>query len=157
MNNFVIFYNYTSDQNCSMFIMLIHSGVEPDHWIDCSLSPSDTSLPQRVLSYRHYLIMKGFATQGIGYIHNEFVIERKVRIGFEPMNERFAVTCLTTWLPNLIVFLVLVLMSMKSSCYHNQQLLLISVFLLLSSFKLMRTFFYSKIMVIIGYGRLVLH
>ena len=103
-----------------MIIILIHSGVEPDHWIDCSLSPSDTSLPQRVLSYRHYLIMKGFATQGIGYIHNEFVIERKVRIGFEPMNERFAVTCLTTWLPNLIVFLVLVLMSMKSSCYHNQ-------------------------------------
>lgn len=87
-----------------MIIMLIHSGIEPDHRIDCSLSPSDTSLPQRVLSYRHYLIMKGFATQGIGYIHNEFVIERKVRIGFEPTHERFAVTCLTTWLPNLIVF-----------------------------------------------------
>ena len=86
-----------------MFIMLIHSGIEPDHRIDCSLSPSDTSLPQRVLSYRHYLIMKGFATQGIGYIHNEFVIERKVRIGFEPTNERFAVTCLTTWLPNLVI------------------------------------------------------
>ena len=47
--------------------------------------------------------MKGFATQGIGYIHNEFVIERKVRIGFEPTHERFAVTCLTTWLPNLIL------------------------------------------------------
>lgn len=86
-----------------MIIMLIHSGIEPDHRIDCSLSPSDTSLPLRVLSYRHYLIMKGFATQGIGYIHNEFVIERKVRIGFEPTHERFAVTCLTTWLPNLIV------------------------------------------------------
>ena len=105
-----------------MFIMLIHSGIEPDHRIDCSLSPSDTSLPQRVLSYRHYLIMKGFATQGIGYIHNEFVIERKVRIGFEPTHERFAVTCLTTWLPNLIVF-SLVLMSVKSSCYHNLWLL----------------------------------
>lgn len=33
-----------------------------------------------------------------------YFIERKVRVGFEPTHERFAVTCLTTWLPNLIVF-----------------------------------------------------
>ena len=75
-----------------------------------------------------------------------YFIERKVRVGFEPTHERFAVTCLTTWLPNLIVF------SFDSHEYEefllSQSVAVANLCVPVTLFILMRTIylFYSKIM-----------
>lgn len=99
--------------------------------------------------------MKGFATQGIGYIHNEFVIERKARTGLEPVDGSFANYCLNQ-LGYLAYF------SFGSHEYEEFLLsqsvavanLCVPVTLFIQAHE---NLFYSKIMVIIGYGRLVLH